>query len=210
MAATDKFNNEAAAKGSSSAGGRRRWLIALPLIVVLAMLGLFFVSLQSGDPQRLPSVLIGKPVPNFSLAALAKEDGTGPAFPAFGSTDLAKGKASLVNVWASWCAPCLIEHPVLMDLGRTSGVPIYGINYKDKPDAARRFLGRFGNPFTAIGVDDSGRTAIEFGVYGVPETFVVDGKGRIVLRHAGPLTPEIIEREIKPALQKAGMTFAAR
>src|SRR5690606_30373939 len=103
----------------------------------------------------------------------------------------------IVNFWASWCAPCIVEHPVLMALSRESGVPVFGINYKDKPDAARKFIGRYGNPYKAIGVDDTGRTAIDFGVYGVPETYVIDGKGRIVLRHAGPLTPEAVEQQIK-------------
>lgn len=182
---------------------KRRLLIFIPLAVTLALMGLFLVALQTGDPQKLPSVLIGKPVPSFALAAVPKDGGGGPAWPTFSSADLARGQPSIVNVWASWCAPCLVEHPHLMELAQTSGVPIYGINYKDKPDAARRFLGRFGNPFTAVGMDDTGRTAIELGVYGVPETFVIDGAGRIVMRHAGPLTPEIVARDIKPALARA-------
>lgn len=195
---------EATGRKAANGGGRRRLVILLPLLVVVAIFGLFFVSLQTGDPQKLPSVMIGKSVPAFDLAAVPQDSASGgAAFPTFGSADLAKGEPSLVNVWASWCAPCIIEHPLLMDLAAGGDVAIYGINYKDKPEAARRFISRLGNPYRAIGRDETGRTAIEFGVYGVPETFVIDGKGRIVLRHAGPLTAEVIANDIRPALERA-------
>jgi cytochrome c biogenesis protein CcmG/thiol:disulfide interchange protein DsbE len=186
-----------------SGGAYRRLLILLPLFVVLGLVALFFVSLETVDPQRLPSVLIGKPVPVFALAPIPRENSADAAFPGFASSDLAKGEPSIVNVWASWCAPCAIEQPTLLAFAKESGVPLYGLNYKDKPDAARSFLGRFGNPFKAIGMDESGRIAIEFGVYGVPETFVIDGKGRIVTRYPGPLTADAIKNEIMPALEKA-------
>jgi cytochrome c biogenesis protein CcmG/thiol:disulfide interchange protein DsbE len=166
----------------------------------MGLFGMFFVALEGADPQRLPSAMIGREVPAFELPPVPHDSG-GAAFPGFRSTDLAAGEPSLVNIFASWCAPCIIEHPLLMDLGRS--VPIYGINYKDKPDAARRFIGRHGNPYRAIGRDETGRIAIEFGVYGVPETFVIDGTGHILLRHAGPLTPEVIEKQIKPVLARA-------
>jgi cytochrome c biogenesis protein CcmG/thiol:disulfide interchange protein DsbE len=188
---------------AASAPRRRRFLILLPLFVALGLFALFFASLEMGDPQRLPSALIGKPVPAFALAPIPRENGSGPAFPSFASGDLGKGETSLVNVWASWCGPCAVEQPVLMALAKETGVPLYGINYKDKPEAARAFLGRFGNPFKAVGMDESGRTAIEFGVYGVPETFVIDGKGRIIHRYPGPLTAKAIADEIMPALRKA-------
>jgi cytochrome c biogenesis protein CcmG/thiol:disulfide interchange protein DsbE len=149
----------------SSVASRRGLLIAVPLIVVMGLFGMFFVALEGADPQRLPSAMIGREVPAFELPPVPHDSG-GAAFPAFRSTDLAAGEPSLVNIFASWCAPCIIEHPLLMDLGKS--VPIYGINYKDKPDAARRFIGRHGNPYRAIGRDETGRTAIEFGVYGVP------------------------------------------
>jgi cytochrome c biogenesis protein CcmG/thiol:disulfide interchange protein DsbE len=198
-----KIEEPARAKGANS-GGKRRLLILLPLLVVVALFGLFFVSLQTGDPQKLPSAMIGRSVPTFDLAAVPQDAATGgAAFPTFGSAELAKGEPSLVNVWASWCAPCIIEHPLLMELAAGGDIAIYGINYKDKPEAARRFISKLGNPYRAIGRDETGRTAIDLGVYGVPETFVIDGKGRIVLRHPGPLTAEVIAKDIRPALERA-------
>jgi len=179
-------------------------VLLLPLVLVVALLGLMFVSLQSGDPSRLPSVLIGKPVPEFNLAAIPRlENESGAPVPGFSSAALKSGKVSLLNVWASWCVPCLAEHPQLVELAR-QGVSLYGINYKgDTSEAARRFLARHGNPFLAVGVDETGMTAIDLGVYGVPETFVIDGSGKIVLRYPGPLTPEIIAQKIKPAIEQA-------
>jgi len=194
--------NTASAEDRKVTRSRRGIILALPLAIAVGLLALFYAALNSGDPQKLPSVLIGKPVPQFALAPIPAEGG-GAAWPSFSSGDLAQGEPGIVNFWASWCAPCIVEHPVLMALSRESGVPVFGINYKDKPDAARKFIGRYGNPYKAIGVDDTGRTAIDFGVYGVPETYVIDGKGRIVLRHAGPLTPEAVEQQIKPALASA-------
>ncbi len=184
--------------------------LILPLVLVIALLGLLAIALRSGDPSRLPSVLIGKPAPDFSLAAIpGLQTETGAAVPGFSSAALKSGRVSLLNVWASWCAPCLAEHPQLLEMAQ-QGVPIYGINYKgDTAEAARRFIMRHGNPFKAVGVDESGMTAIDFGVYGVPETFVIDGAGKIVLRFPGPLTPEIVAEKIMPAMQKAEKEGAA-
>ncbi len=186
------------------AKGRSRAVLIVPLVLVVALLGLMFVALQSGDPSRLPSVLIGKPVPEFNLAAIPRlQNEAGAPVPGFSSEVLKNGKVSLLNVWASWCVPCLAEHPQLVELAK-DGVSLYGINYKgDTSEAARRFLTKHGNPFLAVGVDETGMTAIDLGVYGVPETFVVDGSGHIVLRYPGPLTAEVIAEKIKPAIEKA-------
>ena len=177
--------------------------VFLPLIIVGALTVLFFVALHSGDPSRLPSVLIGKPVPTFDLPPVEgiAEDGTDT--PGFSSKELANGGVSIVNVWASWCGPCIQEHPVLVDLKEKHGLRLMGINYKDAPDAARGFLKRLGNPFDALGADTSGRVAIDWGVYGVPETYVVDGKGEIIYKHVGPLSEEKVESELLPAVARA-------
>jgi cytochrome c biogenesis protein CcmG, thiol:disulfide interchange protein DsbE len=121
----------------------------------------------------------------------------------FGPEDLADGRVSVVNFWASWCAPCVQEHPLLVALGVRTGVRLIGVNYKDQATAARRFLGRYGNPFAAVGTDTSGRGAIEWGVYGMPETFVVNGRGQIVFKHVGPISPEALETKIIPAVRAA-------
>jgi cytochrome c biogenesis protein CcmG/thiol:disulfide interchange protein DsbE len=192
------------------AKAKSRAMLLVPLILVIAILGLMYVSLQTGEPSRLPSVLIGKPVPDFELAGIPRlENESGAPVPGFSSAALKSGKVSLLNVWASWCAPCAVEHPQLVELAK-QGIPLYGMNYKgDTADAARRFLLRQGNPFQAVGMDTTGMTAIDFGVYGVPETFVIDGSGHIVLRYPGPLTPEIIAEKIMPAIRKGEKEGAA-
>jgi cytochrome c biogenesis protein CcmG, thiol:disulfide interchange protein DsbE len=168
---------------------RMRLIFLLPAIVFLALAGLFVVRLFSGDPSRVPSALIGRPVPAFSLAPLEGLLANGRPIPGLSSEDL-KGRTTIVNVWASWCAPCRQEHPLLMELARDPTIRVVGINYKDNPENARRFLGALGNPFTAVGVDPNGRTAIDWGVYGVPETFVIAPDGTIRHKQIGPLTPE--------------------
>lgn len=185
---------------SAPSPARRRWGTALPFIIFAGLAGLFWYALQTGDPSRLPSALIGKPVPEFTLPPLEGLKGAdGSGIESFATADLAQGEPTIVNVFASWCVPCLEEHPMLMALAKR-GLRIYGINYKDDPASARRFLGRHGNPYTRVGVDASGRTAIDFGVYGVPETFVISSNGKIAFRHVGPLTEEAVAARILPLM----------
>src|SRR5438876_300896 len=172
------------------------WLVLVPIALFMALAALFYRGL-SGNPSEIPSVLIDKPVPEF---ALAPNDGL--AVPGFDSSDLAKGGITLVNVWASWCVPCRSEHPLLVELAKRNDIKVYGINYKDEAENARRFLGSLGNPFAAVGTDWNGRVAIDWGVYGVPETFVVDGKGIIRLKWIGELTPEAMRDTIGPKIEE--------
>jgi cytochrome c biogenesis protein CcmG/thiol:disulfide interchange protein DsbE len=195
----------AASPGDSPARAGKAWVF-VPLAIFLAFALMFQFALKSGDPSKLPSALIGKPVPPVDFTSL---DGlTGPAgpVPGFAAPALARGEVTIVNFWASWCAPCVEEHPLLVELAKMPGVRLYGVNYKDEAESARRFLGRYGNPFSAMGVDPKGRGAIEWGVYGMPETFVVDGKGRITYKHVGPLSPRSIEEKILPAVRDAAGT----
>ncbi|MFE1600127.1 DsbE family thiol:disulfide interchange protein [Methylobacterium sp. ID0610] len=169
---------------------RGRLLFLLPLLVFTALAGLFLGRLLTAgyDPSAVPSALIGKPVPAFSLPALTGLGPAGQPVPGLSSDDL-KGKVTVLNVWASWCTPCQAEHPMLMRLAK-DGVNLVGIDYKDAPENGRRFLGRHGNPFRAVGMDETGRVGIDFGVYGVPETFVIGPDGRIRDKLVGILTPE--------------------
>lgn len=183
-------------------GGRPRALI-WPLAIFTLLAAIFAFALRSGDPSKLPSALIGKAAPSMELPALEGLTDAGRPVAGFATADLAKGEVSVVNFWASWCVPCVQEHPVLVALREQTGVRIYGINYKDQATAARRFLGRYGNPFTAVGVDGNGRAAIEWGVYGMPETFIVNGRGEIAYKHVGPITPETLEARIIPAIRAA-------
>ena len=183
----------AAPVGDGGTQRRFRLLYLLPVIVFAGLSALFMVRLYSGDPARLPSALIGKVAPAFELPPLdGLRDGAGRPVPGLSGTELKAGRVTVVNVWASWCAPCRIEHPVLMELSRDPAIRLVGIDYKDKAENARRFLGNFGNPFSAVGADETGRTAIDFGVYGVPETFVIGPDGVIRHKHVGPLTPEAV------------------
>ena len=176
----------------------RRLLVLLPLLVFLGLAGLFLAQLLSGrDVSTIPSALIGHPAPATSLPPLE-----GLSLPGLDSEDFA-GKVTLVNVWASWCAPCREEHPVLLALSQDKRFTLAGLNYKDSPDNARRFLGSLGNPFQAIGADQTGRTAIDWGVYGVPETFVVGKDGKILFKHVGPLTPQAVSGTLMPEIEKA-------
>ena len=136
-----------------------------------------------------------KPIPELIAS--------GRPVPGLDMTFLKSGKVKIVNVWASWCAPCKIEHPLLMELAGRDDVEIAGINYKDRPENARRFLGTLGNPYVAVGVDANGRTSVDWGVYGVPETFIVDGAGNIVHKHVGPLTAPVVAETILPIVKKA-------
>lgn len=181
---------------------RRSLLMALPLIAFLGLAALFWLRLGDGDPSKIPSALIGHPAPQTSLPPLsgllsdgAQVEGLDPA--------IFRGKVSVVNVWASWCVPCHDEAPLLTELAKDKRLQIVGINYKDTPDNARRFLGRYGNPFGFVGVDGNGRAAIEWGVYGVPETFIVGREGTIVYKLVGPITPDNLETVVKAEIDKA-------
>lgn len=182
---------------------RRRLLILLPLIVFGALALLFVTRLIEGDPSRVPSVLIGRAVPKFDLPPLDGLVRDGARVPGLATADLQAGKVMLVNVWASWCVPCRQEHPLLTELARDPRVTVVGINYKDSPENARRFLGALGNPFARVGADTSGRTGIDWGVYGVPETFIVAGDGTIRHKHIGPLTSEAIATTLEKAIAEA-------
>ncbi|NWG26080.1 MAG: DsbE family thiol:disulfide interchange protein [Pseudorhodoplanes sp.] len=181
---------------------RRTWLVILPLAAFLALAALFFFRLGSGDPSRIPSALIGRDAPPTDLAPLEGLVRDGEQVPGLVARAF-KGNVTVLNVWASWCVPCHDEAPLLMQLAQDRRIRIAGINYKDQAENARRFLGRYGNPFAAIGVYSNGRAAIEWGVYGVPETFIVGRDGRIAYKLVGPITEENLERVLKPELEKA-------
>jgi cytochrome c biogenesis protein CcmG/thiol:disulfide interchange protein DsbE len=180
--------------GLPSARWWRRLLFLMPLVGFGALAAAFALRLGT-DPSLLPSPLIGRAVPGFSLPPV-KGRQLGLA-----SADL-KGEASLVNVFASWCVACREEHPVLMQLRRTGTVPVHGLNYKDRPDDAASWLDTMGDPYSRTGADIDGRVGIDFGVYGVPETFVVDAEGRIAFKQIGPVTSEILDQTILPLVRK--------
>jgi cytochrome c biogenesis protein CcmG/thiol:disulfide interchange protein DsbE len=174
-----------------------------PLVIFGLLAALFSFALRSGDPSRLPSALIGRAAPKLDLPGLeGLTEGEKP-IPGIPSGRPGPGEVAVVNFWASWCAPCLQEHPQLIALKQQPGVRLYGINYKDQPANARRFLGRYGNPFAAVGADGNGRAGIEWGVIAVPETFVVDSRGIVVFKHTGPISPEILENAVIPAIRSA-------
>jgi len=181
---------------------KRRWLMALPLVVFAALALLFWFRLGDSDISRIPSALIGHPVPKTTLPPLSGLVSDGKPVPGIDPATF-EGKVSLVNVWASWCVPCHGEAPLLTELAKDRRVQFVGINYKDAPDNARRFLGRYGNPFGVVGADDNGRASIEWGVYGVPETFVVGRNGTIVYKLVGAITPENVDTVLKPEIEKA-------
>ncbi len=186
------------AEADSGPKSRRRLLALLPLALFLVLAGIFLMQLLSGrDLSTVPSALIGAPAPETRLPPVE-----GLGLPGLDSAQFV-GNVTLVNVWASWCAPCREEHPVLMALARDGRFAIAGINYKDKPDNARRFLGDLGNPFTTVGTDVNGRTAIDWGVYGVPETYIVGRDGKILFKHVGPIDPATAETEIMPLIEQA-------
>ncbi len=176
-------------------GSVRRVLFILPVLLFALLAGYFALALRPDrDPRVLPSAMIDKPAPEFTLAGLAGAPGLDSA--ALG------GRVVLVNFFASWCIPCRAEHPLLMHLADETKTPLYGIAYKDKPEDAQHFLQQLGDPYARIGLDEAGRTGIDFGVYGVPETYVVDKAGRIRLRHVGPLTAEALAKEVLPLIQE--------
>lgn len=168
----------------------------LPLVIFLVLVGFFAVGLNL-NPREVPSPLIGKPAPVFSLPRL--DD----ASKKFSAQDM-KGKVWVVNVWASWCAPCRQEHVLVTEMAKRGGVPVVGLNYKDQPANARAWLTELGNPYAATASDLEGLVGIDFGVYGVPETFVIDQAGVIRFKHIGPLTAEALQAQILPMLRKLG------
>ena len=175
-------------------GIRLVYLLPLGLFAALALI--FLTRLESGvDPEAIPSALVGKPAPAFDLPPLGDH-------PSLKRADL-DGEVTVVNIFASWCVPCRQEHPILTALAKDPRIRVVGINYKDQPGNARTFLADLGNPYAAIGVDERGRTAIDWGVYGVPETFLVGPDGVIRYKFIGPLTAETVERALKPAIEKA-------
>ncbi len=191
-----------AAAGDSLSVVHRRVIVLVPLVVFLALIAVFYAGLYSGDPSRIPSALIGHPAPQVSLPPVPGLERDGKPLPGIDAASF-KGAVTVVNVWASWCVPCHDEAPLLVALAQDARLRVIGINYKDQPENARRFLGRYGDPFAAAGADPNGRAAIEWGVYGVPETFVVGRDGRITYKLVGPITPENFETVIKPEIAKA-------
>lgn len=178
---------------------RRNFLILLPLVVIGAVASLFFVMLGRGK-SFLPSALIGKTIPDFALPGL-------PGKPALSSADLKAGKISIVNFFASWCVDCHIEHPYLVALSKDpmlarDNIQLVGVAQRDEPENTRRFLGADGDPYSAVGLDSAGRTSIDFGVYGIPETFLVDPDGKIVAKHIGALSAQTFEQKFAPVIAK--------
>lgn len=174
----------------------KRFVFILPVIAFMALVGFFAFGLTK-DPKELPSQLIDRPLPEFSLPGIEAVAGGGPGFASTAIT----GEPMLLNIFASWCAACPQEHPVLTRIAK-EGVPVYGLAWKDKPEDSRNWLARFGNPYAKVAADENGRTAIDLGVTGVPETFIVDGKGRVRFKVIGPISEEKWDNELKPLIAK--------
>lgn len=171
-----------------------RPLMFLPPVLFVGLAALFFFGNMRDDRNALPSAREGQSAPAVQLTQLGD-------LPLFDDATLRDGQVKLVNYWASWCAPCRAEHPLLDEL--SAEVPVYGINYRDQPDRALAFLDELGNPFAASGADASGRMALDWGLYGVPETYVIAGDGTVILRFAGPITRDVIANRIRPAMERA-------
>ena len=190
------------AAGEGATSKRSRIIVLLPLLAFIALAALFFYRLGAGDPSRLPSALIGRPVPTFDLPGITGLERDGKPIPGIGNATF-QGAVTLLNVWASWCVPCHDEAPFLEQLSRDKRIQLVGINYKDTADNARRFLYRYGNPFVATGRDETGRASIDWGVYGVSETFLIGRDGRIAYKLVGPITAENLGRTLLPEIEKA-------
>lgn len=183
-------------------GRARKFLALIPLLVFLALAGIFYKQLANGGAIReLPSALIGKPAPIIDLPILEGLKNNGVQLPAL-SGDIFTGNVTVVNVFASWCGPCRIEHPQLLELAKDMRIQMAALNYKDAPENALRFLGQLGNPYTIVGVDEKGRAAIEWGVYGVPETYIVGKDGIIKFKHVGPISNAILNEKMKPLIEQ--------
>jgi len=190
------------APSDSAWNGRRNVLVRLPPLAFAALAARFSRRLGAGDPSRLPSALIGHPIPATDLPPLPGLERDGKAVPGLTNATF-EGAVTLVNVWASWCVPCHDEVPYLEQLSKDKRIQLVGINYKDASDNARRFLNRYGNPFVATGRDEAGRASIDWGVYGVPETFLVGRDGRIAYKLIGPITADNLARTLNPEIEKA-------
>ncbi|MBT4770280.1 MAG: DsbE family thiol:disulfide interchange protein [Rhodospirillaceae bacterium] len=182
-----------------------RWTHTLP-VIIFALLAIAFAIGLTRNPERLPSALIDKPAPQFDLGPIAASvAGEEPLGGGLTTSDLdTSNGVVLVNIFASWCVPCLAEHPQLMALAQSGIAPVYGINKKDTATNARNWLAENGNPYARIGADIDGRASIEWGVYGVPETFILDQSGRIRYRHVGPIMPRDMEKTILPLIEEIG------
>ncbi len=172
-------------------------LMLLPPAIFAAFAAVAWFGLKNENAGELPSALIGKPAPGLERVTALRDD------PPPTAADLNAPGVKLVNFWASWCGPCRVEHPLLDELAG-EGETVIGVNYKDQPDNALAFLADLGDPYALVGADETGRTGLDWGIYGVPETFVIDGDGRILLRHPGPLTRDVLEKTIRPLLDPAG------
>ncbi|SIT84704.1 DsbE family thiol:disulfide interchange protein [Pontibaca methylaminivorans] len=169
-------------------------MMIIPLAIFAGFVGLALVGMMREDPEALPSARLNQPAPAVQVEAMQGE-------PGFTDADLRDGQVKLVNFWASWCAPCRVEHPNLTALAQ-EGIPVLGVNYKDKPENARAFLDELGNPYAALGADRSGRMALDWGVYGVPETYVIGADGTVLMRFAGPVTQRVIDEKFRPLLER--------
>jgi cytochrome c biogenesis protein CcmG, thiol:disulfide interchange protein DsbE len=191
-----------AAAENTAKVARYRLVVLIPLLAFLGLAVLFVIRLNAGDPSAIPSALIGRPAPQTTLPPLPGLARDGTPVPGLDPAAFLGG-VSVLNVWASWCVPCHDEAPLLVRLAQDKRIRVVGINYKDQPENARRFLGRYGDPYAANGADENGRAAIEWGVYGVPETFVVGRDAHIRFKLIGPITPDNIDTVLKPEIEKA-------
>ena len=178
-------------------GKSRNLLLIIPPLLFLVFAAVAWVGLRRENPDELPSALVGGPAPEIGRTVALRDD------PAPTDADLRAPGVKLVNFWASWCGPCRVEHPILTALSE-EGIPVIGVNYKDEPEKALRFLAELGDPYARIGADPTGRTGVDWGIYGVPETFVVGPDGEVLLRFPGPLSPDVVEKRIRPALAAGG------
>lgn len=182
----------------------RRLGVLIPLVLFIALVALFYFRLFAGDPSTIPSALIGREAPDFSLPPVdGLKHADGSPVPGFSRSDLGDGHVTVINVFGSWCVPCREEHPLLERLARMNRVKLFGLAYKDEPQNTVKFLSELGNPFSAVIADQKGRAAIDWGVYGVPETFVIGKDGRIAYKHIGPLTEASLTDVLLPEIDKA-------
>ena len=204
MSATEPTTGPKLQPAAPARAKKRSLLVFLPLLLFVALAALFLLRLFAGDASRLPSALVGKPVPAFALGGVEGLKGA----DGLSDKELRQGHVTLVNIFASWCVPCREEHPTLMKIAaneplKALGVSLVGIAQKDTPANIRALLGEQGNPYATIGADENGRVGIDLGVYGVPETFVVTGDGKVAYRFVGPLSDESFETVLLPEIQKA-------